>query len=694
MRLKLLCLTAGAIPTILTAFFLSLPPYFEFLYCYSSSTTTSVANSLSSSFLTTLYDCLETWRGTEHADTLVTLLHSNKAWVLNNTAANATWPPAQAYGLALGLAVHVLHRLTAAAAERGDDNPGAARLLVGWADLLHQHLFIEDGVSWYKASGSLRQFGSRLVATVTGAALLGLEQAADQWDVRWHATRLLQQILDAEDGSEKNSSTRPYPDWDETSDAELLEAYQRSLAALSNYLEEGSWTLALLEYNADEPSLCEWTEVEWNLLREITNHDKDLRSKGSTAKASTTQVSSRTRRHDEGAASSGSADSWAALQRAYPVPNLEGRSRRGAAVFMDWCWQAAPRLLVQVQSVLTTPGDVPDLADDGWVVRANVHPLLWANHIGRILATASQRSGYRPPSSLGDFENYLRELAPVAWRSNKGKGSKKLVKPDVRDATLRTLHTLLVAHVPCVVGMRNNDDGQKGLNYCLWISETIQDYNNAAADSLSSSEKGECLNRLYNAVLSYLPSLFGTGPDQDWRLRRYGLIYLQNILLSVSSAPPTNFIAQMVEAPGPLPDPRVASAATKKKKTDTSLFTYSGLYQKVDNGTASFEKIALHLRGYLAVPAISGNSRTKSSKKQAGSVGKVGEIAMLHWLALMENALQESAPTPTKVKDSPSPTSRPRKRQKQDETEEDSPDEEEKPAASVTADPGRYVLYC
>ena len=640
--------------------------------------------------------------------------------------------PEQAFVCALTFATHVLHRLVTAVAESNNNSNSSdavlcqRRVLAGWARLVlqHVHALLPAHSKWDKATGSTRHLLARLVTTVTGACLTSLTHNDgvhdEDTDTLLVATMTLEEAM-------LNLTTRPpvfghsnevateteveeeqreldlerFPLTENTT--KIAQAYMKTSHTIHHHVTATTsssknakpnafWT-AFEEANAVVDS-CEWTDTEWTLLKCLASPeavDKTSTATANTANSKTAASSGakaskkRGRRHVEETpvGSSPWRDAWENFckeNKMSQIP-LDGRltARRWASVMMDWYLQAGSRLLVKAQTLLSSGTALMDLTlrlddDDEWIVPGQVLPVLLVGRWARILAESVSRSGHRPPS-MGGFDAYVKPFVPVGLRV-KGKGAKKIVRPDSRDITMVTIHSLLEAHAECI----DASDVHGGLPYCLWVPDIIRDLAMAAGGGLSGTESHECVERLEHAAAAYIPTIFAnTLQHRDWILHNFGLTKLQELLNMVSADDengipiPTHFESDWVEAYGDLPTPStlLSKPASKKKKTEAakSGSDYAGVYPKSLPSLDRWERLALHFRGY---------GTPKKAKQSSGQTKTSGQgviaNALTYWFTIAEEALI-GVRSNKKDKSRTTTTSRPSKRRRKDTVEEPANDE-------------------
>lgn len=580
------------------------------------------------------------------------LLLGNKALVLNHHASTKAWPdklPAEeAYSYALTLATHVVHRLTEAAAA-GTLDESTTVVLAGWSRLLWKLVdkLVPTYSRWDKATGSVRHWLARLVATVSGAALTSLTSETADGPSLMAATVTLEETL-------LNTSSRLLPVFGQgdefVTDAsshdmerfpltenptKIAQAASRTHALVEEMVmvpdsEEAQvssntfWT-AFAEANS-KADICTWTEAEeacLKLLQQNVEKESVATPKGRRKKSGTWQ------------------EPWNALfkeNKCTQTP-LDGRltPRRWVPVLFDWYLQAGPRILVKCQSLLAGHPSLGDLTDtDGWTVSERVLAVVLVGRWGRLLAEFANRSGSRP-TSLGGFDAYVRPFIPIGLRA-KGKVTKKTSKPDTRDVTMVTLYALLETHASCL-----RETVENGLPYCLWVPDCIVDLASAAAGAFTGVESSECVQRLEHGAAAFIPTILHD-TCHDWILRYFGMARLYNLLSSAKSESitPKDFEIDLVESQGVLTTPSTLLTkppARKKKKYDPSkpVCSYAGVYPHIVAGNGVFEKIALHLRGYSSA----GN--TKQSRGSTSRTTSFAVEAVTEWFSLAEHAIEVSA---------------------------------------------------
>lgn len=602
------------------------------------------------------------------------LLLNNKAWALapasperDEAAKNQGGLPAdQAYCFALVLVTHALNRLTTAAAEASSSSSDhCAIVLAGWSRWLMTRLdrLVPAYSRWDKATGASRHLLARMITTITGACLtsldgsnanaatlvaatLTLEEALLNMGTRLpvfgqgneHLTDAVAQDLEHFPVSENSSKIV------ETSlrVGGLLADTVQTPGAATDDKDSAFWN-AFGQANA-QIDICEWSPAEWALLNCLTQTDA-ASGEAATGSSNAKPTKKRGGRRQTTDTTTVVA-SWMAPWDAFCKENkmsftaLDGRltARRWAPVMIDWYLQGGPRLLAKAQALLSDDNNDEDALEDltnkeGWTIPGQVLPIYLVGRWARILAESASRSGYRPPS-LGGFEAYVRPFLPEGLRP-KGKTSKKMAKPDVRDITMVTIHSLLEAHAECL-----DLDDAGGVSFCLWVPDIIRDLAAAASGALNGSESAECTERLEHAAAAYIPTIFGTSTNNDWLLLYFGMTKLEQLLTAFkgeTSPLPTQFQSSMVEAHGPLPTPSIlfSKPAAKKKKTETpkNLCSYAGVYPKAESGKGPYEKIAIHMRGYGM------HSKPKQSKNTKQPNPTVGENVLTQLFALAEQTV-------------------------------------------------------
>lgn len=561
-------------------------------------------------------------------------------------------PADQAYCFAIVLVTHVLYRLTAAVAE-GTPDLKTIQVLAGWSRLLRTlaDRLVPSCSKWDKATSGARHVLARVTATSAGASITALTSEPTDTLSLVAATVTLEETL-------LNCVTRPAlyaQGHDFTTDAckedmqqfpltenssKIADAAEKTNALVVETVKHSTtkedksslfWA-AFSKANA-ELDICEWTQIEWSCLKSLKIDD---------------EVDDTPKKHG---ARRQPVD-WSAAWEAFGKENKTSQTpldcrltaRRWGAVMMDWFLLAGPRILSKAEPLLSANDEsLDDLTDsNGWVIPGQVLSVVLVGRWARILAESSTRSGFRLPS-VGGFDSYVKPLLPIGLRV-KGKGAaKKASKPDTRDMTMVTVHSLLEIHAKCLKVTLD-----EGLPYCLWVTDIIRDLAASASVSggLSGSESSECTERIQNAAAAYIPTIFD-GTNHDWVLRFYGLSKLYQLLCSAreEAALPELFESSMVEAHGGLPTPStlLSKPVAKKKKTDSpkNSCSYAGVYPKSESGKGVFEKIALHLRGY-GTPTKSKQSR---GSKSSGVV--VSEFMINHWFALANDAMNISVPVPS-----------------------------------------------